>query len=131
MLGSGEFDSEEEIFDAIINVIDWTDADELRTNIDAMGNFVEGAGDEGRDYAAVEYEVKNAKMDTVGEAQLVAGLSSDVYCRIRDKLTVFSTGKLNVNDADLGTMKGVLCQGVNDPALECSSVGITSQACCP
>jgi hypothetical protein len=118
MLESGEFDSEEEIFDAIINVIDWTDADELRTDIDAMGNFVEGAGDEGRDYAGVEYEVKNAKMDTVGEAQLVAGLSSDVYCRIRDKLTVFSTGKLNVNDADLGTMKGVLCQGVNDPALE-------------
>ena len=118
MLESGQFDSEEEIFDVIINVMDWTDSDELRTDIDAAGNFIDGAGDEGRDYSGVDYEVKNAKMDTVGEVQLVAGMEPDVYCQIRDKLTVFSTGKLNVNDADLGTLKGVICQGITDPTLE-------------
>jgi len=118
MLETGQFDSEEEIFDVIINVMDWTDSDELRTDIDAAGGFIDGAGDEGRDYSGVDYEVKNAKMDTVGELQLVAGIDEDMYCRIRDKLTVFSTGKLNVNDADLGTLKGVLCQGISDPTLE-------------
>ena len=46
MLETGQFDSEEEIFDVIINVMDWTDSDELRTDVDAAGNFIDGAGDE-------------------------------------------------------------------------------------
>ena len=75
MLETGQFDSEEEIFDVIINVMDWTDSDALRTDVDAAGNFIDGAGDEGRDYSGVDYEVKNAKMDTVGEVQLVAAWS--------------------------------------------------------
>ena len=118
MLETEQFDSEEEIYDLIINIMDWTDSDELRTDIDQAGNFTEGAGDEGRDYSGVDYEVKNAKMDTVGEVQLVAGMEPDVYCQIRDKLTVFSTGKLNVNDADLGTLKGVLCESIQDPVIQ-------------
>jgi hypothetical protein len=52
----------------------------------------------------------------VGEVQLIEGFPSSVYCKVRDKLTVFSTGKLNINDADLGTLKGVLCEALPDDA---------------
>ncbi|MGM0576680.1 MAG: general secretion pathway protein GspK [Myxococcota bacterium] len=115
-LESGEFDSEEEMLEVILNVMDWTDADDNKTDIGQDGRFIQTGASEAADYARYGYEVKNAKMDTVGEVQLVAGMDSDIYCRIRDKLTVFSTGKLNVNDADLDTLKGVLCQAIDDEA---------------
>lgn len=118
MLDTGEFDSEDEMIDLIINIMDWTDADELRTDVDANGNFVPGVGDEGADYTQLEWSPKNAKFDTIGEIQLVAGMASDVFCQVRENFTVFSTGKLNVNDADLPTLKGVLCQGFDDPIME-------------
>ena len=113
-LDSGEFDSEDEMLEVILNVMDWTDSDDTKTDVGPDGNFMESGAAEGADYARYGYEVKNARMDTVGEVQLVEGLPSDVYCKIRDKLTVFSTGKLNVNDADLATLKGVLCQALPD-----------------
>ncbi|MEC9071379.1 MAG: hypothetical protein VX938_03330, partial [Myxococcota bacterium] len=113
-LDSGEFDSEDEMLEVILNVMDWTDSDDTKTDVGPDGNFMESGAAEGADYGRYGYEVKNARMDTVGEVQLVEGLPSDVYCKIRDKLTVFSTGKLNVNDADLATLKGVLCQALPD-----------------
>jgi type II secretory pathway component PulK len=116
LLESGEFDSEEEMVDLILNIMDWTDSDYTQTDVGPNGNFVDGGGSEATDYGDRDYEVKNAKMDTVGEAQLVAGMTSDIFCQIKDKLTVFSTGKLNINDADLATMKGVLCQALPDEA---------------
>jgi hypothetical protein len=116
-LDSGEFDSEDEMIQVILNVMDWTDADDNKTDVGANGEFTESGGSEAADYARYGYDVKNAKMDTVGEVQLVSGVTSDIYCKIRDKLTVFSTGKLNVNDADLATLKGVLCQAIDDEAI--------------
>jgi hypothetical protein len=115
-LDSGEFDSEDEMIQVILNVMDWTDADDNKTDVGPSGEFTESGGSEAAEYARYGYDVKNAKMDTVGEVQLVSGMTSDIYCKIRDKLTVFSTGKLNVNDADLGTLKGVLCQAIDDEA---------------
>ncbi|MEZ4269116.1 MAG: type II secretion system protein GspK [Myxococcota bacterium] len=116
-LDSGEFDSEDEMIQVILNVMDWTDADDNKTDVGPNGEFTESGGSEAADYARYGYDVKNAKMDTVGEVQLVSGMASDIYCKIRDKLTVFSTGKLNVNDADLATLKGVLCQAIDDEAI--------------
>ena len=115
---SGQFDSEDEMLEVILNIMDWTDGDDTKTDVGPDGNFVESGGAEGADYGQYGYEVKNARMDTVGEVQLVEGLPSEVFCRIRDKLTVFSTGKLNVNDADLATLKGVLCQALPDDGLK-------------
>lgn len=115
-LESGEFDSEDEIVELIGNIMDWTDADDTKTDIGPDGSFIDSGAAESTDYGAYGYESKNARMDTIGEVQLVEGLPSDVYCKVRDKLTVFSTGKLNVNDADLGTLKGVLCEALPDDA---------------
>lgn len=111
MIDAGFFASDQEVIDLILAIIDWTDADDTKSVIDQAGNFAQGSGSEG-DYGKYGYRAKNAKMDTVGEVQLVEGMTSDVYCRIRDKLTVFSTDKVNVNDADPLVIKGILCQAI-------------------
>jgi len=114
MLDSGQFDSEEEMFDLMLNIMDWTDADEDKTDIDEMGQFVDAGGGESVDYGQYGYDYKNSKMDTVGEVQLIEGMTSDIYCQLRDKMTVFATDKVNINDADLLVLKGVLCQSIED-----------------
>ena len=38
---TSQFDSEEEIYDVIINVMDWTDSDELRAEIGALEEILE------------------------------------------------------------------------------------------
>jgi len=113
MIAAGFFKSEDEITELILNVVDWTDADDTKSDIDPQGNFIASGGSES-DYGRYGYTSKNAKMDTVGEILLVEGMSPDVYCRVRDKLTVFATEKINVNDADLSVLKGVLCQSIPD-----------------
>ncbi len=115
-LDSGEFDSEDEMIDLIVNIMDWTDADDVKVDIGPNGEFIDSSGSEASDYGQYGYAVKNAKMDSVGEVQLIEGMRSEIYCKIRDKLTVFSTGKLNVNDADLATLKGVMCQTIENEA---------------
>ncbi|MFT7578998.1 MAG: hypothetical protein ACI9MR_000660 [Myxococcota bacterium] len=117
MINSGELDSEESIIDLVLNIIDWTDADDTKSAVSPDGNFTEGTGAEGGDYGQYGYDAKNAKMDTVGEVQLVDGMTSDIYCKIRDNLTVFATSKINVNDADLAVLKGIICTSINDDIL--------------
>lgn len=112
MMDQGEFDREEDIQDLITNIMDWTDADEGKTEV-VNGQFVDGTGPEA-DYGKYDYQSKNAKMDTVGEVQLVDGMSTDIYCKHRDAFTVFSTDKINVNDAPLGVLRGVLCEAITD-----------------
>ncbi len=113
MVAQGLFKNEDELLELILNIIDWTDGDTTKSDIDAQGNFNAAGGAE-PDYGQYGYESKNAKMDTVGEVQLIEGMSSEAYCLIRDKLTVFSTDKINVNDADLAVLKGILCQSIQD-----------------
>lgn len=130
MVTAGYFKSEDEITDLILNVVDWTDVDDSRSDIDPNGNFVAGGGAE-PDYGRHGYNSKNAKMDTVGELLLVEGMTPDVFCRVKEKLTVFSTDKINVNDADLAVLRGVLCQAIPDEtarALVCFNPDATGLA---
>lgn len=117
MLDSGEFDSEEEIIALILNIMDWTDNDDTKTDVGPDGRFVDAGGAESSDYGQYGYQAKNAKMDTVGEVQLVDGMRSDIYCRTRDNYTVFSTDKININDASPLILRGILCEAIQDEAL--------------
>ena len=116
MVDTGHFDSEDEVFELVLNIMDWTDSDESKTDIDPQGNFIDSSGAEGTDYGKYGYDIKNAKMDSVGELQLIEGMTTDAFCRVRDKLTVFATEKIDVNDADLFVLKAVLCQAIVDDA---------------
>jgi hypothetical protein len=110
---TGLFDKQDDIIDLVLNIIDWTDADQSKGDIDPQGNYTASTGAE-PDYGQYGYESKDAKMDTVGELQLVEGMTSELFCKVRDQLTVFGTDKINVNDADLAVLRGVLCQSIQD-----------------
>jgi|GEM_PF-1279125 len=117
MIETGEFDGDEEVMSLIMNIMDWTDGDTTKTDIGPDGRFIDTGGAEAVDYDQYGYDTKNAKMDTVGEVQLVDGMRSDVYCRVKDNFTVFSTDKINVNDADPMVLRGILCESIQDEAL--------------
>ena len=112
--GHGLSDEDEEIIDTLLNVMDWVDPDEVRTDFNPIdGNFQEGGGSgEDFDYAKYDYRAKNAKFDSVDEVRLVEGIDDEMFCKLRDKITVYSTEKLNVNTADMGLINAVLCQNL-------------------
>lgn len=115
LMEKGDFDNEDEIIELIANIMDWTDEDDVQTNIERLENALkisdEGTGPE----PAYDYPAKDAKMDTVGEVQLVKGMRTELYCKFRDDFTVFSTDKINVNDAGLAVLRGVVCEAIKDP----------------
>ena len=115
LLEQGEFDKEDDITALVANIMDWTDEDDAATLVEryetALKVSDEGTGPE-PSYS--DYESKDAKMDSVGEVQLVEGMSSDLYCKFRDDFTVFSTDKVNINDAGLAVLRGVLCEAITD-----------------
>lgn len=106
----------------ILNIMDWTDPDDERSDIDSNGNFVQAAGaGENVDYAKYGYRARNAKMDSVDEVRLVEGMTDELFCRFGHHFTVYPTEKLNVNEADLPLIKAVLCDNLLnvDPVMAC------------
>jgi hypothetical protein len=115
LMEQGNFDNEDEITTLVANIMDWTDEDDAATMVErfemALKVSDEGTGPEP---SYDDYESKDAKMDSVGEVQLVEGMTSDLFCKFRDDFTVFATDKVNVNDAGLAVLKGVLCEAITD-----------------
>lgn len=107
--------------EVILNIMDWTDPDDERSDIDSNGNFVAAGGaGENVDYSRYGYRARNAKMDSVDELRLVEGVTDDLFCRLGDKLTVYQTEKVNVNEADLTVLRSLLCDNlVGDRMLAC------------
>lgn len=112
--GHGLSDEDEEIIDTLLNITDWVDPDEVRTDFNPLdGSFQEGGGSgEDFDYAKYDYRAKNAKFDSVEELRLVEGMDDEMFCKLRDRVTVYSTEKLNVNTADMGLVNAIICQSL-------------------
>jgi len=106
----------------ILNIMDWTDMDNDRTELDSNGNFVLASGvDENAGYSKFRYKAKNAKMDTVDEALLVEGMTDDIFCKLRDNFTVYNTDKININEAHPLLIRSLVCNNlmVPDPNYVC------------
>lgn len=106
----------------ILNIMDWVDPDDDRSDIDSNGNFIQAAGaSESGSYGKYGYRPKNAKMDTVEEVRLVEGMTDDLYCRFAQNFTVYNTGKVNVNEAKLPLLKAIVCENLiqQDPFPVC------------
>ncbi|NOZ01305.1 MAG: general secretion pathway protein GspK, partial [Deltaproteobacteria bacterium] len=106
----------------ILNILDWTDPDDDRSDIDSNGNLVQAGGaGENIDYAKHGYRARNAKMDSVEEVRLVEGMTDDLFCRFGKDFTVYNTTKVNVNEADLQLLKAILCDNLveQDPFPVC------------
>lgn len=86
----------------IANLVDWTDADEIR--------LFQGGSEESA-YARLDnpYRPKNAPFDTRDEIRLVDGWQDDgLWERVGRHLTIYGAGKVNVNTALEPVLKGLL-----------------------
>ena len=81
-------------WELIGNLKDWVDADTYRSG--GLG------GQEDSLYADEDppYLSKNAKFDTTDEIRLVEGWNGEMYDKFRDRLTIWSKGKFNLNSFD-------------------------------
>lgn len=84
-----EFVTREEL---IANIADWTDGDDERYLI---------GGDERTLYDEFlpKYAVKNARFDTINELRMVYGVNDVVFRLLAPNITIYSSGRINVNKA--------------------------------
>lgn len=91
-----------ERWDLIGNLKDWVDAD---------GNVSSGRGGYEDDHYNTQrwpYLAKNADFDTWEEIRMVEGWQDDVFQRFGSQLTIYGSGKVNINCADDQVLTGLL-----------------------
>lgn len=76
------------------SVIDWRDEDDNKTGSET--NASEGFEYRNSGYA---YTPQNKAFSTIEELLFVRGMNSNIFARIRNNITVYSSGKINVNTA--------------------------------
>lgn len=79
------------------SLLDWVDADDL--------SRISGAEKEYYASLPEPYEPRNAPFESVEELALVKGVTPQIFEKIRDHLTIYGSGKINVNFAS----REVLC----------------------
>ncbi|MBN1336863.1 MAG: general secretion pathway protein GspK [Deltaproteobacteria bacterium] len=89
-------------WEIIANLADWVDADTTRCGLEG------GYEDDLYNRLEDPYLSKNASFDTKDEIRLVAGWEGEVFDRYEDRLTVWGSGKINVNTADREVLVGLL-----------------------
>lgn len=104
--------------EVILNIIDWADPDDGRSDIDSNGNLLSTAGSgENQNYSRWGYRARNAKMDSLDELLMIEGVTDDIFCRFSNMLTVYNTDKINVNEADPFLIKAMVCDNLTTDKL--------------
>jgi general secretion pathway protein K len=86
-------------YDLVPAVIDWTDSDDLVTCLPFIKN--QNLGAESGYYSTLTppYKCKNAPLDAIEELPVVKGITPAVFALIRDYVTVYGDGEININSA--------------------------------
>ncbi len=73
------------------SLLDWIDADDFHHRNGAEKDY----------YLSLPspYEPKNGDLETIEELALIKGFSSQVFEKLRDYLTIYGSGKININTA--------------------------------
>jgi type II secretory pathway component PulK len=101
-----------EKWELIANLCDWTDPDDQRL----FDGGTESSVYENLDEDEAPYRPKNAAFDTLEEIRLVDGWNRDaIWQRYGQHLTIYGTGKINVNTADRRVMEAVLQRFIMPP----------------
>jgi len=100
----------------IQNIVDWVDMGDDKYTDGAK--YITG-GDEQSNYDDFdpEYKVKNSKFDTVQELMMVYGVDDLVFKILEPHITIYSTGKVNVNKANHDMLEGLIRAYAVDKAL--------------
>ena len=64
-----------------------------------------------------DYKVKNAKLDTLQELMMIYGVNDLVYKILEPYVTIYSTGKVNINKAGHEMLEGIIRAYSVDKAL--------------
>ncbi len=111
-----------EAVELILNIIDWVDPSDVRSDIDDAGNVVDAGGSVNSLYRRYGYQARNAKPDTNEELRLIEGMTDQIFCDIGANLTVYDTEKLNINAADIEVLKALICEYIEGDMLAACSV---------
>jgi general secretion pathway protein K len=81
------------------SIIDWTDSDDQVTYLPFIK--YENSGAESAYYGNLDspYSCRNAPFEVTEELLLVKGITQDVFERMRDYITVYGNGRVNINHA--------------------------------
>ena len=113
MLTNAPFQLEEEEAQGLVNAItDWLDKDDEPTGV---------LGAETDYYQTLEhpYECKNGPFTSLAELQLVRGMTESLYFGsegkpgLRDLLTIYSNGKININTAGPVVLRALVSKSVS------------------
>jgi general secretion pathway protein K len=117
--GDGQFSDRQTVCGALV---DWVDADQQKTPCDfsTLGSTTGGPEDSFYQMLEPPYFRKNAPFDSLEELHLVRGISDDFWSTFiepepgdarKRNVTVWGTGKINVNTANAFTMLSIICAG--------------------
>jgi general secretion pathway protein K len=117
--GDGQYSDRQTVCGAIV---DWVDADQQKTACDFSTVGSGSTGPEDSFYQMLEppYYRKNAPMDSLDELHMVRGVSDDFWATFvepeagddkKRNVTVWGSGKINVNTANAFTMLSIICAG--------------------
>ncbi|MDP6933439.1 MAG: type II secretion system protein GspK, partial [Myxococcota bacterium] len=89
-------------WELIANLADWVDEDNSRAG--GLGGYEDNL------YNNLDspYLTKNAPFDSLEEVRQVEGWQDEVFERFEDQITVWGTGKININSADDDVLWGLL-----------------------
>lgn len=85
--------------DLVANLMDWIDSD------DDDRNHGRGAEKEYYEHLKAPYSPKNAPLENMEELLLVKGLTPAIVEKLRERATVYGSGKINLNTAPAETFK--------------------------
>jgi len=100
-----EADNAEEILDS---VLDWVDEDSTPRAEGAETSDYETFGD-------FDYECKNGPLDSIEELLLIKGMTPAIFRTVKDRITVFGEGKVNLNTAGREVMQ---CLGLHESLID-------------
>ncbi len=114
--------------DVVSAVIDWWDRDTERLQFDPGANEVRQSGGEDDIYQTYDppYRAKNAAYDSLAELRLVRGVGDDFWATfiepdpsdIRSRnVTVYGSGRINVNEAPAEVLLARICSIAGDQLL--------------
>jgi len=81
------------------SIIDWTDTDDQVTCLPFINHENLGAESSYYEKLEIPYSCRNASLSTTEELLLVKGITPDVFDRIRNYVTVYGDGRININSA--------------------------------
>jgi general secretion pathway protein K len=80
-------------------VIDWIDSDDLVTSLPFVKYENLGAESDYYNNLDQPYCCKNKPLEAIDELLLIKGMTAEIYQRMRDYVTVYGDGKVNINCA--------------------------------